>query len=138
MNFNPIIYTSADYIIALSIKGIPYPLSLVQEVSFGAKKNAEYQYIIGSTEPEEIIDSNSSYPGRIQMEAGELELLLIANLYSSPTQIRDATLTIISKAGALVKQFFSLCIIGYDGGTKAGDKRSLVTLTYESLGITGT
>ena len=138
LNLNPLIFTSADYLIALSVKGIPYPLLLVQEFELGARKNAEYQYQIGSTEPTEIITTSSTYPGRLQIEAGYLEPILAVNLYASATQIRDATISVISTAGVLLKLYDGVAITSSSASVKAGDKRSIVNLTFEALSITGT
>lgn len=135
INFNRLIYAGSDYLIALSVKGIPYPLPLVQEMGYNAKKNADMQYRVGSEEPIEIITSNAVYSGRIQIEAGILEVILLANLMSSANQIRDAYVTIISTTGVLVKIFTGVCITNYDGSIKAKDKRSLVSLDFTALSI---
>jgi hypothetical protein len=138
INFNPLIYTGGDYIVALSIKNVPYPLILLQEINYNAKKNINYEYKIGSEEPIEIITSNATYSGKIQIEAGVLEIILIANQISAANQIRDAYITIISTAGVLLKMFQGVCITNYDGTVKAKDKRSLITLDFNAIGIIGT
>ncbi len=134
---NALIFTAADYKIALSVNGVTVPLTVVESFDYGAKKEHEYIHIVGSEEPVGLKTNTSTYPGKIQMEAGELEQLLLTLGYVFATQIKDATVSIVTFAGDLVKVFKSCVITSHDGSVKAKDKRSLITMSFESIGISG-
>lgn len=138
MNLNSIIYTAADYKIGLSYNGVTVPLSIVEEVDYGAKKESEYIHIIGSEEPVGLKTNTSTYPGKLTIEVGELELLLTATGLVFGTQISNATISIIALTGVMIKVINGVVFTTDDRSIKAKDKRSLTTLSFESLGATGT
>lgn len=141
MNLNGLIYTSSDYKIALSATGpagqIKVPLTIVESFDYGAKKEVEYVHIVGSDEPAGLKTNTSTYPGKITMEAGELDKLLAAVGAVFTTQLTDATISIVTFDGLLVKIFKSCVFSSHDGSVKAKDKRSLITLSFDSLGAAG-
>jgi multisubunit Na+/H+ antiporter MnhE subunit len=137
MNANAIIYTSSDYKIAISANGITVPLSIVESVDFGAKKESEYIHAIGTDEPMGLKTNTSTYPGKISMEAGEFEAFLIALGYVFGTQVVDATIAVVTFDGILVKVFKGIVFDSDDRSIKAKDKRSLVTLDFKAVGVAG-
>ena len=137
MNLNSLIFTAADYKLAVSVNGVTAPLSIVESFDYGAKKEHEYIHIIGSEEPVGLKTNTSTYPGKITMEAGELEAFLITLGYVFATQIKDATISIVTFTGVLVKVYKACVFTSHDGSVKAKDKRSLITLPFESIGAVG-
>jgi hypothetical protein len=137
MNLNQIIYTAADYKIALSCNGFTVPLTIVESLDYGSKKEHEYIHIVGSEEPVGLKTNTSTYPGKLGMEAGELELFLALNGYVFATQIKDATISIIALTGVLIKVFKSVVVTSHDASIKAKDKRSVISLSWESIGAVG-
>ena len=131
------VFTSSDYKIALSVNNTPFPLTIVESFDYGAKKEHEYVHIIGSDEPVAVKTNTSTYPGKITMEAGELEALLISQGYVFATQIKNATISIVTFQGDIIKFFKSCVITSHDSSVKAKDKRSLVSLSFESIGAVG-
>jgi len=142
MNLNAIIYTSSDYKLALSASGpsglkATIPLNIVESFDYGAKKETEYIHVIGTDEPQGLKSNTSTYPGKISMEAGELEIILASLGCVFATQMTDVTISIVTFSGTLVKIFKSCVFSSHDGSVKAKDKRSIITLSFESIGAAG-
>ncbi len=137
MNLNSLIFTSSDYKIALSVNGITVPLNIVESIDYSAKKESEYIHVIGTDEPQGLKTNTSTYPGKITIEAGELELFLLSLGYVFAHQITGATISVVTFKGDLLKIFKNCVFTSHDGAVKAKDKRSLITLTFESMGAAG-
>ena len=142
MNLNGVIYTSSDYKIALAATGptglrIKVPLTIVESFDYGSKKEVEYIHITGSDEPVGLKTNTSTYPGKIAIEAGELDKMLAVVGAVFTTQLTDATISIVTRDGLLLKIFNSCVFSSHDGSVKAKDKRSLITLSFDSLGAAG-
>ena len=137
MNLNSLIFTSSDYKLVVSCNGIPAPLSTVESFDYSRKVEHEYIHVIGSDEPQGLKTNTATYPGKITIEAGELEVFLAALGYVFASQIKDATISIVTFAGDLVKVFKNCVFVDHSGTVKAKDKRSLITLSFESIGAVG-
>ncbi len=137
MNLNSIIYTAADYKLAMSCNGVTVPLTLVESVDYGAKKESEYIHIIGSEEPYGLKTNTSTYEGKVSIEAGELDIWLAALGYVFATQAKDITISIVGFGVPFAKIFKSCIIESHDGSVKAKDKRSIVNLSFKSIGAVG-
>ncbi len=138
LNLNGIIYTSSDYKMAISCNGgTPVPISSLESFDYGAKKESEYIHAVGTDEPIGLKTNTSTYPGKITMQAGELEILLKANGAVVATQLNNATVSIVSFDGNISKILKSVVFTSHDGAVKAKDKQSLITLSIESIGFVG-
>ena len=141
LNLNPLVYTSSDYKIVISAKNdagqtITAPVMIVEDLGYGAKKEVEYVHAIGSDEPRALKTNTSTYPGKLSIEAGELEILLIALGLVFATQIQSFTIAIIA-GPTLVKSFKNCVFDSHDATIKAKDKRSLISLNFNALGVQG-
>jgi hypothetical protein len=136
-NLNRLIYTSSDYKLALSCNGVTVPLSTLESFDYGAKKETEYIHVIGDDEPVGLKTNTSTYPGKLSLQAGELELLLKALGFMYATQITNATVSIVSFDGNVSKILKSVVFDSHDGSVKAKDKHSLITLNFNSLSTVG-
>lgn len=141
-NLNGLIYTSSDYKMALSAVGptgltVKVPLTTVESFDYGSKVEGEYIHVVGDKEPIGHKTNTSTYPGKLTLQAGELEIILKAIGAVMATQISNATITIIALNGAFAKIAKNVDIMSHDGSVKAKDKQSLITLNYEGLGFVG-
>ena len=141
LNLNPLVYTSSDYKITISAKNdngqvITVPLFVVEDLGYGAKKELEYIHGIGSDEPRALKSNTSTYPGKLSMEAGELENLLIGLGVPFATHIQSFTIAVIGGAN-LVKVFKECKFDSHDATIKAKDKRSLISMNFMALGVAG-
>lgn len=137
MDFNKLIFTSSDYLMAVSVNGVTAPISVLESFDYGAKKEVEVIHRIGSDEPAGVKSNASTYPGKIQMEAGELELFLKALGYVFATQVIGATVSVVTPEGDIVKVFRG-CVFGtHDGSVKAKDKRSLISVEFMATSVDG-
>lgn len=121
----------------MSVNGITVPLNIVESIDYSAKKESEYIHVIGTDEPQGLKTNTSTYPGKITIEAGELELFLLSLGYVFAHQITGATISVVTFKGDLLKIFKNCVFTSHDGAVKAKDKRSLITLTFESMGAAG-
>ena len=137
MNLNKLIYTSSDYKIALSYNGVTVPLNIVESFDYGGKKESEYIHAVGTDEPVGLKTNTSTYPGKLSMEAGEVEIFLKAAGLALMTQITNATISVVTFDGNLAMIYKSVVFTSHDGSFKAKDKRSLITLSWESIGPVG-
>jgi len=142
LNLNGIIYTGADYKVALSATNstgtnITVPIQTLESVDFGGKVESEYIHVVGDKEPRGLKTNTSTYPGKLTLQAGELSIILKALGYIVATQITDATISIVSFDGAMLFIMKSVVFTSHDSSVKAKDKQSLVTVSFEAIGIVG-
>jgi hypothetical protein len=137
MDFNKLIFTSSDYKMVVSVNGVTVPITILESFDYGAKKESEYIHRIGSDEPAGLKTNASTYPGKISMEAGELEIFLAKLGYVFVTQITGATISIVTPYGDLVKVFKGCVFESHDGTVKAKDKRSLITMDFKAVSVEG-
>jgi hypothetical protein len=132
---NAIIYPGDKYYIAIIVNKIPYPLWLVEELSYDSKKQVDVIYKVGSEEPIGVKTRNATYSASMTIEAGYLDIILKANLYSAATQIKECTISVITFAGTILKVYEGCWVTSSEAGIKAKDKRSLVKLNFEATSI---
>lgn len=138
LNLNNLIYTSTDYKIALSIPGgVTAPLNSVESYGYEAKVEDETIYAIGQDEPIGEKQNAAQYSGKLSLQAGELQALLAASGLVLGTQIKGATLSIVTFAGDLLHVWKSVNVISQSGDVKAKDKQTLVNLTWKAVGVAG-
>lgn len=142
MNLNGLVFTSSDYKLGLSLGKVVIPVLTLEEVRYSAKTDLDYTYIIGSKEPIAVKTDKASYEGSLVMQAAELEVLLALNGFVFTTQVINGTISIVALAnngrGApLVKIFRNVVFTHHEGGTRAKDKDSKVTLNWASTNAVG-
>ena len=132
-NQNSIIYTAADYKIAWTVAGTNYQLSVVESFDWGSKLESEYIHAIGTKEPLGLKTNTFTYPGKLQIEAGELEKILKEKSLIDAAHIEDSIISIVSFDGNYKRTFENVVVESHDGSTKAKDKRSLVSIDFKAL-----
>ena len=121
----------------ISVNGVTVPITILESFDYGAKKESEYIHRIGSDEPAGLKTNASTYPGKISMEAGELEIFLATLGYVFVTQITGAVIAIATPEGDLCKVFKGCIFESHDGSVKAKDKRSIVTFDFKATSVEG-
>jgi hypothetical protein len=137
LNLNGLIYTAADYKVAISNNGVTVPIQTLESFDYSSKSESEYIHVVGDKEPRGLKTNASTYPGKLTLQAGELGLILKAMGYIVATQITDATISIVSFDGNISFIFKSCVFTAHDGSVKAKDKHSLITINFESIGAVG-
>ena len=138
LNLNRLVFTSSDYKLGVSFGLLTLPALTVEEVTFTAKKEADYTYIIGSEEPVDIKTNNASYEGTLVMQAGELETILALNGFAFATQALNGMISIVAFNGlSMAKVFKKVAFLSHAGGTKAKNKDSKVTINWKSVSAIG-
>jgi hypothetical protein len=138
INLNRLVFTSSDYKLGVSFGLVTLPVLTLEEVTYSAKKEADYTYVIGSEEPVDIKTQNAVYEGTIVMQVGELETVLAANGFTFATQVLNGTISIIAFNGLMMTKIFKrVAFLSHDSGTKAKNKDSKVTLNWKAVSAQG-
>lgn len=134
-NYNQLIYTSADYKIILSFNSIPYPLFTLNSFDENIKVEDETIYAIGEIDPIGEKYNGRQYSGKLELQAGEVNAILIANGFADITQIRGAKISITSLDGLITRTYSGVNFIGSDFSIKAKDKDSRVSVNWKAVGL---
>lgn len=135
MDYSKLFFPASDYKITISCNGIMVPLMLVESFDYSRKIETEVFHAIGSIEPQGIQSNTATYEGKIQIEAGELQLFLIALGYQFASEISGATIAICTSFGDIVKIFKNCALGSDDRSVKAKEKRSLASIDFKSTGV---
>lgn len=132
-NQNGVIYTAADYKISWTVNGTNYQLQVVESFDWGSKLESEYIHTIGTKEPVGLKTNTFTYPGKFQIENGELEKMLIEQSLIDATHAEESIISIVSFDGNYKRTFESVVIESNDNSIKAKDKRSLVSIDFKAI-----
>jgi len=137
LNLSNLVFTSADYKLSLAIPGAPpVPLNTVESFDYSRKVEGEAVHAIGAIEPIAVKTNTAMYEGKISIQAGELNVFLLANGLLFASQIINATIAIIGGT-ELVLAYKGVAITTHDGSIKVKDKQSLITLNFIAQGVQG-
>ena len=135
-NLNSIILTAAEYKTALSVPGSGvFILKTAESISWNHAVENELIYAVGDTNAIGNKQNATKYSGKLTMQAGEMELILLATGLQSAIQIPNATLSIIATGSTLNKTYTGICINTEDVSIKAKDKQSMVSLDLTAQNI---
>ena len=134
-NQNAIVYTSSDYAIALSIGGNKNVLATCEEVKYGSKIESEFLHIVGSDYPVALKSNAITFEGNLTLQAGELEAILVKAGVLFLTEVKDNTISISALNGSFSRVFKSVIFDSHEGGTKAKDKDSKITINWKGLSV---
>ena len=136
-NQNQLVYTSSDYKMSFTAGAGNYiPLTL-EEVKYNVKKESEFLHVIGTDYPVALKGNAVTYEGNFILQAGEIEAYIktISPKVDFLTDIIDGVISITALNGSFSKTFNSVVFDAHDGGTKAKDKDSKVTINWKALSV---
>ena len=135
-NLNTIILTAADYKVALSVPGSGvFILRTAESISWNHATENELIYAVGDVNAIGNKQNATKYSGKFTIQAGEMELILLATGLKSAIQIPNATLSIVATGSTLSKTYTGMCINTEDISLKAKDKQSMVNLDWTAINI---
>ena len=94
LNLNGLIYTSANYKIVLIINGTPYPILTATKLSTKINKEEEMIHAIGQETAIGAKTNAKTLKGNIELQAGELYLILKTQELTDATDIQGAQLAL--------------------------------------------
>lgn len=134
-DYSSLIYTAAEYKLLLNFNSVAYPLKTIQDFSISAKVDDETIYAVGEENPIAEKTTGTMYSGKLSMQAGELQALLLSQGLSNATQIRGATLGITAIGGLFARIYGTVNIISEDMDVKAKDKQSIISMNWKALSV---
>lgn len=136
MDLNKLILTGADYKFFLAINGGGvYPLLTVDSVSMDIKTEEELIYAVGEKDPIGNKQNANSYTGKITMQAGELNAIMLIEGLQKAIDITGATMGATAITGGLNRTFKSVNINSQTESVKRKDKETLSDMNFTSLGL---
>lgn len=141
-NLDQLVITSADYKIVLDIQlsdgsgnTVAFPILTCQDLSYDIEVEDETVYAIGTIEPIAEKSNAKSYKGKIAVEAGEANAILLSTGLNDTTQIVGATLAIAAIQGAFARVFKAVNFNSENLAIKAKDKHSVINVAWKGLGV---
>lgn len=134
-NYNSLIYTAADYKITLFVNNVAYPLQTVDNLGHNESVENETIYAIGTPQPIGNKTNAESYGGRLGIQHGELNAILLLQGYPSAIRITNATIAISAFTGGYNKTYTGVNIHGSALDIKSKDKQTIVNLDFTALAI---
>lgn len=132
-NQNAVVYTSSDYSITLNVGGSKNILATCEEVKYGSKIESDFLHAVGSDYPVALKSNAITYEGNLTLQAGELEAILKAKGVLFLTEVKDNVIVISALNGNFIRTFNSVIFDSHEGGTKAKDKDSKITINWKGL-----
>lgn len=137
-NYNPLILTGSDYKFFLALSnGVIYPLLTVDSVSMDIKTEEELIYAVGEKDPIGNKQNANSYTGKITMQAGELNAILLSEGLNKVIDITGATLGATAIQGGYNRTFKGVNINSQSESVKRKDKETLSDMNFTALGLVG-
>lgn len=138
-NLNQLIINSATCSIWITIPTLqgllPFQLLTVQNFDFNDTASGELIYAIGYRDPIGNQSNENKYDGKLSMQLGELNAILLICGFSSSIQINGAQLAVAALTGGFQKSYQSVNINSDSSSIKAKDKETLVSLDFLAIGL---
>jgi hypothetical protein len=133
---NKLIFTAADYKVLLIIPGVSSFILLTAE-GYGMENAREEEmiYAIGQEEPIGNKRNAAKYSGKLSMQMGELNAILLASGLVEATQIAGVTLAISALQGGFNRVYSNVNINSESLDVKAKDKQTVVSMAWTATGI---
>ena len=113
-------------------------LTTLAGISMAAKRESEPIHAIGQQEPIAQKRNSVAFSGKLEIQVGELEIILRASGLAEGTQIENASLGITSlNPSGLQRVYSGLNIDSESIDIKAKDKQTLVSMDWNALTVTG-
>lgn len=136
-NLNQLILTGKDYKIMLIIAGGgSYPILTGETLDWDDSSEGETVWAIGQENPIGEKSNNNKYSGKLSLQNGELNAILLLEGLRSAIQIRNATLAVTAVIGGFSKVWSGVNINKASSGTKRKDKETIANLDFAALSIT--
>lgn len=138
-NLNQLIINSATCSIWITIPTLqgllPFQLLTVQNFDFNDTASGELIYAIGNRDPIGNQSNENKYDGKLTIQLGEINAILLICGFTSSIQINNAQIAVAALTGGFQKSYQSININSDSSSIKAKDKETLVSLDFLSIGL---
>lgn len=136
-----LIQTGADYKIVLDVpnalgtNSVAYPILTAQDFSYDVEVEDETIYAIGFRNPIGEKSNAKSYKGKITMQAGEVNAIMLLAGLNDATQIVGAVLAITAIQGGFARVFTGVNFNTESLAVKAKDKQTIISINWKGVGV---
>lgn len=135
-NLNQLILGANQYNSVLIISGGgTYPLQTLESMSWQETSEGETIYAIGQEDPIGEKSNANKYAGKMSMQNGEMNAILLLEGLSSAIRIRNAVIAIGALVGGFKKTFIGCNINTGNVDVKRKDKESIISCDFNAVGI---
>lgn len=135
-NRNQLIITAAQYTGMLIIQGGgSYKLDTIESISMSETSEGETIYAVGEEDPIGEQSNANKYSGKVGLQVGEMNAILLIEGLRSAIRIRNCTFSIAALKGGFTRTFLGCNINTATCDIKRKDKESLYSLDFNAVGI---
>jgi hypothetical protein len=139
-NLNQLVLTGSDYKIVVAVTNqagvvTPYTIQTALEYSHDIEVEDESIYAIGKITPIAEKSNAKSYKGKIIMQAGEVNAILLLTGLNDATSIQGCTLAISALQGAFARVFQAVNFNTENLNVKAKDKHTPISINWKGIGV---
>lgn len=139
-NLNALVFTGADYKIVISVPNAagtntPFTLLTAQEHQHDIEVEDESVYAIGKRNPIAEKSNSKSYKGKLILQAGEVNAILLLTGLNDATSIQGATLAITAISGGFSRVFQAVNFNTENLNVKAKDKHTVVSINWKGIAV---
>lgn len=135
-NLNQLILGANQYEAVLNISGGgTYLLETLESLSWSETSEGETIYAIGQEDPIGEKSNANKYGGKMVIQNGEMNSILLLEGLVSAIRIRNAVVAITGIVGGFAKTFLGANINTANVDLKRKDKESLINCDFNCVGI---
>lgn len=135
-NRNQLIITAAQFTSMLIIQGGgSYKLLTLESISMSETSEGETIYAVGEEDPIGEQSNANKYSGKLGLQVGELNAILLIEGLRSAIRIRNATISVVALKGGFSRTYLGCNINTSTCDVKRKDKESLYSLDFAAVGI---
>lgn len=139
-NLQGLVLTAADYKIMIDVPNAlggtsAYVIITALEISYDIEVEDETVYAIGTVLPIAEKSNAKSYKGKISMQAGEVNAVLLLAGLNDGTQIVNCTLALAALQGGFSRVFTNVNFNSESLSVKAKDKHTPINIAWKGLGV---
>lgn len=135
-NRNQLIITAAQFTGMLIIQGGgSYKLDTIESLSMSETSEGETIYAVGEEDPIGEQSNANKYSGKIGLQVGEMNAIMLIEGIRSAIRIRNATFSIAALKGGFTRTFLGCNFNTATVDIKRKDKESLYSIDFNAVGI---
>lgn len=139
-NLNQLVQTGADYKVVIDVPNAlggttAYVIETAQELSYDVEVEDESVYAIGKKNPIAEKQNAKSYKGKLILQSGEVNAILLLAGLNDATNITNCTLAITAIQGAFARVFQAVNFNSESLSVKAKDKHTPISINWKGIGM---
>jgi len=111
--------------------GNPYPILTAETLDFDATAQGETIHAIGQQTPIAVKSNATSYKGKLGLQTGEWNAILLLEGFTDATQVQGATISISAIGYVFVRTFKGAVFLSDTVSVRRGNKETLTNIDFE-------